>query len=152
LGFALVTFGRPNLEIVSDTVSHSFGRAFLAGILAQVLLLPTFGMLVVGLVLTVAGALLVPFAALLYLILAAPAVVGGLLAVGHAIGGSSTRRQLARWVVVSPNTSRSGRAGMVAMRVPWLAWALIGWVPGAGALCSVMAALATWLLATVGCG
>ena len=62
LGFGLVTFGRPNLEIVSDTVTHSFGRAFFAGVLGQILVLPTFGMLVVGLILTVAGALLVPFA------------------------------------------------------------------------------------------
>ena len=152
LGFALVTFGRPNLEIVSDTVSHSFGRAFLAGILAQVLLLPTFGMLVVGLVLTVAGALLVPFAALVYLILAVTAVVGGLLAVGHAIGETMTRRQLARGVVVSPNSYRYVLVGMLAMTVPWLAWALIGWVPVAGALCFVIAALATWLVATVGFG
>ncbi|HEU5303111.1 MAG TPA: polymer-forming cytoskeletal protein, partial [Gemmatimonadales bacterium] len=28
LGFGLVMFGRQNLEVVSDTVSHSFGRAF----------------------------------------------------------------------------------------------------------------------------
>ena len=31
LGFGLVMFGRPNLEVVSDTVSHSFGRAFATG-------------------------------------------------------------------------------------------------------------------------
>src|SRR5690606_14535049 len=62
LGLGLVTFGRPNLEIVSDTVTHSFGRAFVVGLLGQILVLPTFGMLMVGLVLTVAGALLLPFA------------------------------------------------------------------------------------------
>ncbi|MFL5532165.1 MAG: hypothetical protein ACJ8BC_09365, partial [Gemmatimonadales bacterium] len=60
LGFGLVLFGRQNLEIVSDTVSHSFGRAFVTGLLGQILLLPTFGMLVVGLILSVAGILLLP--------------------------------------------------------------------------------------------
>ena len=55
LGFGLVMFGRPNLEVVSDTVSHSFGRAFTTGLLGQLLLLPTFGMLVVGLILSVVG-------------------------------------------------------------------------------------------------
>ena len=48
LGFGLVMFGRPNLEVVSDTASHSFGRAFVTGLLGQILLLPTFGMLIVG--------------------------------------------------------------------------------------------------------
>ena len=66
LGFGLVTFGRTNLEVVSDTVTHSFGRAFSTGLLGQILLLPTFGMLVVGLILSVAGILLLPFAVVVY--------------------------------------------------------------------------------------
>src|SRR3972149_3856159 len=41
LGFGVVTFGRPNLEIVSDTVAVSFGRSFLVRMLGQILLLPT---------------------------------------------------------------------------------------------------------------
>ena len=49
LGFGLVLFGKSNLEVVSDTVSHSFLRSFLVGLLSQVLIVPTFGMLVVGL-------------------------------------------------------------------------------------------------------
>ena len=42
---------------------------FLAGLLGQVLVLPTFGMLVIGLALTIAGALLLPFAIAVYLVL-----------------------------------------------------------------------------------
>jgi hypothetical protein len=55
VGTGLVLFARPPLEVVSDTVLHSFSRALLVGLLGQVLILPTFGMLVVGLVLSVAG-------------------------------------------------------------------------------------------------
>lgn len=152
LGFALVTFGRPNLEIVSDTVMHSFGRSFTAGLLAQVLLLPTFGMLVVGLVLTIAGALLVPFAAAVYLILAIVAVLGGVIAVAHAMGETITRRRMARGRAVSPNAYRYVATGLVGMAGTWLAWALAGWVPVAGPLAFLLAALATWLVATVGFG
>jgi hypothetical protein len=152
LGFAMVTFGRPNLEIVSDTVMHSFGRSFLAGLLGQVLLLPTFGMLVVGLVLTVAGALLMPFAAAVYVILAIAAVVGGLLAVAHAIGETITRRRMARGLAVSPNAYRYLWTGVLAMAAVWLAWVGIGWVPVAGPLTFVVAALATWFTGTVGFG
>ena len=71
-------FGRHNLEIVSDTVSHSFGRAFVTGLLGQILLLPTFGMLVVGLILSVAGILLLPFAVAVFALLMVVAVRGRL--------------------------------------------------------------------------
>lgn len=152
LGFALVTFGRPNLEIVSDTVMHSFGRSFAAGLLAQVLLLPTFGMLVVGLVLTIAGALLVPFAAAVYLILAIVAVLGGVLAVAHAMGETLTRRRMARGLAVSPNAYRYVATGLTGMAAVWLAWVCAGWVPVAGPIAFLIAALATWLVATVGFG
>jgi hypothetical protein len=105
LGFGLVMFGRPNLEIVSDTVSHSFGRAFITGLLGQILLLPTFGMLVVGLILSVAGILLLPFAVAVFALLAVIAVVGGYLAVAHAMGETYIRRRMAMGVVIgSPNS------------------------------------------------
>lgn len=152
LGFGIVTFGRPNLEIVSDTVSHSFGRSFTAGLLGQILLVPTFGMLVVGLVLTVAGALLVPFAVVIYLLLAIVAILGGLLAVAHAMGETITRRRMARGLMVSPNAYRYVLTGLGALAMSWIAWVAVGWVPVAGGIIFVSAALATWFLGTVGFG
>jgi hypothetical protein len=95
LGFGLVMFGRPNLEVVSDTVSHSFGRAFATGLLGQLLLVPTFGMMVVGLILSVVGIVLLPFAVVVYALLVIVAAVGGYLAVAHAMGETYTRRRLA---------------------------------------------------------
>jgi len=58
LGFGLVLFAKPQLEVVSDTVTHSLFRSFLTGLLAQVVAIPTAGLLVVGLVLSVVGILL----------------------------------------------------------------------------------------------
>jgi len=152
LGFGLVTFGRPNLEIVSDTVTHSFGRAFLAGLLGQVLVLPTFGMIVIGLALTIAGALLIPFAVAVYILVVLITTIGGLLAVAHAIGERITHRQLARGVVVSANSYRFVAIGLATGAMIWLAWVAFGWVPVAGTLMLVAAALTTWSLATVGFG
>lgn len=152
LGFGMVTFGRPNLEIVSDTVTHSFGRAFLAGVLGQILVLPTFGMVVVGLFLTVAGALLVPFAVVVYALLAIVAVLGGVLAVAHAMGETITRRRMARGVMVSPNSYRYVATGLVAIAASWLAWVGFGWVPVAGTITFLAAALGTWCVATAGFG
>src|SRR5512141_280579 len=153
LGFGLVAFGRHNLEIVSDTVSHSFGRAFITGLLGQILLLPTFGMIVVGLVLSVAGILLLPFAVVAYVLLAVVGLVGGYLAVAHALGETYTRRRLARGTAVASTSSyRFLATGLAAMLALWAAWALFGWVPVAGELVRGAAILVTWLLGTAGFG
>lgn len=153
LGFGLVMFGRPNLEIVSDTVSHSFGRSFVTGLLGQILLLPTFGMLVVGLILSVAGILLLPFAVAVYVLLAVVGVVGGFLAVAHAMGETYVRRRMALGVIVgSPNSYRYLLIGLGALAACWLVWAVFGWVPVAGNLIRGAAFLVTWLLGTAGLG
>ena len=153
LGFGLVMFGRQNLEIVSDTVSHSFGRAFLAGLLGQILLLPTFGMLVVGLILSVAGILLLPFAVAVFGLLTVLGVVGGFLAVAHAMGETYIRRRMALGVMIgSPNSYRYVLLGLAGLARVWAAWALFGWVPVAGSIVWGAAFFVTWLLGTAGFG
>jgi hypothetical protein len=153
LGFGLVLFARPNLEIVSDTVTHSFGRAFMTGLVGQILVLPTFGMLVVGLILSVAGILLLPFAVAVYALLVLLGVVGGYLAVAHAIGETWTRRRMAKGAMIgSPNSYRYLGVGLAGLFALWLGWAVFGWVPVAGELVRGAAVLVTWLLATAGFG
>jgi hypothetical protein len=153
VGFGLVLFAQPPLDVVSDTVLHSFSRSLLVGLLGQVLILPTFGMLVVGLVLTVAGILLVPFAVIVFGLLLILAVLGGFLAVAHAMGESLTRRQLARGAFIgSANSYRYVTVGLGGVASLWLGWVLFGWVPVAGTLIFGTAVLVTWMLATVGFG
>ena len=153
LGFGLVMFGRPNLEVVSDTVSHSFGRAFATGLLGQLLLLPTFGMLVVGLILSVVGIVLLPFAVVVYGLLVVIGAVGGYLAVAHAMGETYTRRRLALGAMIgSPNSYRYLLVGLGALAAFWMAWSIFGWVPVAGDLIRGAAILVTWLLGTAGFG
>ena len=153
LGFGLVMFGRPNLEVVSDTVSHSFGRAFATGLLGQLLLLPTFGMLVVGLILSVVGIVLLPFAVIVYGLLVIVGAVGGYLAVAHAMGETYTRRRMALGAIIgSPNSYRYLLVGLAALAAFWLAWVVFGWVPVAGELIRGAAILVTWLLGTAGFG
>jgi hypothetical protein len=153
LGFGLVMFARPNLEVISDTASHSFGRAFVTGLLGQILVLPTFGMLIVGLILSVAGILLLPFAVAVYALLVIVGALGGFLGVAHAMGETYTRRRMAMGALVgSPNSYRFLVVGLGAVAVLWVAWSLFGWVPVAGTLIGGAAFLATWLLATAGFG
>lgn len=153
IGFGVVLFARPNLETISDTVGHSFFRSFLAGLLAQVLAIPTFGIVITGLVLSVVGILLVPFVVVVIPFLLLVAVVGGFLAVAHAMGETHIRRRMAAGVMVgSPNSYRYLLVGLSAIGAMWLAWIALGWVPVAGTLMFGAAFLATWLLATVGLG
>jgi hypothetical protein len=153
VGTGLVLFARPPLEVVSDTVLHSFSRSLLVGLLGQVLILPTFGMLVVGLVLSVAGILLVPFAVIVFALLLVVAVLGGFLAIAHAMGETLTRRQLARGAAIaSANSYRYVVVGLAGVMALWLSWVVFGWVPVAGTLVFGTAILVTWLLATVGFG
>ena len=153
LGFGLVLFGKQPLEVVSDTVGHSFGRAFVVGLLAEIMVLPTFGMIFVGLLLSVVGVLLIPFALIAYALIVLVALLGGFLAVAHAMGEAYTRRRLALGALVSSaNSYRYIGTGLLTLLALWGSWILFGWVPVAGTLVFAAAALATWLLATVGFG
>ncbi|HET9513307.1 MAG TPA: hypothetical protein VFO95_05205, partial [Gemmatimonadales bacterium] len=118
-----------------------------------VLVIPTFGMLIAGLVLSVVGILLVPFVIIVFPLLLVAAIVGGFLGVTHAMGETHLRRRMAAGVMVgSANSYRYLATGLVGVAAVWLAWILFGWVPVAGSLMFAAAFLATWLLATVGFG
>lgn len=153
IGFGVVLFARPNLETISDTVSHSFFRSFLTGLLAQILVIPTFGMLITGLVLSVVGILLVPFVVVVIPFLLLVAAVAGFLAVAHSMGETHLRRRMAAGAMVgSANSYRYLVLGLMGIGAVWLAWIGFGWVPVAGSLMFAAAFLATWLLATAGLG
>jgi hypothetical protein len=109
-------------------------------------------MLVVGLVLSVVGVLLIPFVVPVYLLLVIVGILGGFLGVAHAMGEVHTRRLMAAGRVVSPNSYRYVLTGLTGIGLVWLAWVLFGWVPVAGGIVWVTAALATWLLGTAGFG
>ena len=152
IGFGLVLFGKPNLEIISDTVTHTFGRSLAVGVLAQILVLPTVGVLVLGLILSVVGILLIPFAVIASVLLVLLAVLAGFLGVAHALGEKYTRRRLAQGVFGSPNSYRHVVTGLAGIAVLWAGWAAFGWVPVFGWISLGAAAAVTWFLLTVGIG
>jgi hypothetical protein len=89
---------------------------------------------------------------IVYALLAIVAVLGGVLAVAHAMGETITRRRMARGLAVSPNSYRYVLTGLIAIGSSWLAWAVFGWVPVAGSIIFVAAAIGSWFIATVGFG
>ena len=152
IGVAVITLARPVLEIVSDTVVHSFGRALTVGLLAQIVVIPTLGLLIAGLAITVIGLLVVPFVAIAAVLLLLASVILGLLAVAHAMGETVTRRRMARGIMLSPNSYRYLLTGLGGLGMLWSSWLVLGWVPLAGTLMLGMAAVATWFIATAGVG
>lgn len=153
MGLGFLFFAPKQLETVADTVWHSFWRSFLAGLFAQPLVLPAFGMMLVGLVLTIVGILVVPFAVAGFAVALFLAAVGGFIAVARSVGEVYLRRKMARGEPVETWGSYRyivyGLAGLLAL---WLPVVLLGWIPVAGTLLTVSAALITWIVATAGFG
>jgi hypothetical protein len=152
IGAAVITFARPVLETVSETVTHSLPRAFVVGLLAQVMVIPTVGLVIAGLALTVIGLLFVPFAAAAALLLLLATAILGLLAIAHAMGETVSRRRMARGVVIQPDSYRYLGTGLAGLAALWGVWVGLGWIPVAGTLMLMMTTVATWFAATVGLG
>jgi hypothetical protein len=152
-GFGLVTFARPRLEAISETVTAGFFRSFLIGVLVQILALPTAGLLVVGLAISIVGLLLLPFVALVVPLLLLTAVLVGLLAAMHAMGEVRVRHRMAAGKPAgSPNSYRYVLLGLGGLSLPWMAWLAAGGIPVAGTLVFLVALAPTWVAATAGLG
>ena len=153
MGFGLAFFGPRQLEIVADTVRQSFWRSFVTGLVAQPLIFPLLGALILGLILTVIGVLVVPFAIAGFIVATALAVVAGYLAVARSVGEVYLRRRMAQGLKVGGWLSyRYIVYGLVALLAIWVPAVLFGWVPVAGEIAAVSAVMLTWMIATAGFG
>ncbi len=153
LGFGLVFFAPQQLEVVADTVRQSFWRSFFAGLFAQPLILPAYGLLLLGLVLTIVGILLVPFAAIALALITVLALVSGYLAVARSMGEVYLRRKMAQGQPVGGWLSyRYVLYGLAMVLALWVPAALLSWVPIAGTITVVSAATLTWMILTAGLG
>ena len=153
IGFGMVFFARRYVEVVADTASGAFGRSLVVGLLGQLLVLPTLAMLIVGLIFTIVGILLLPFAIIAFVIAVCAAALGGYLAVAHAVGETVSRRRMANGAFVrSPNAYGYLFTGLVGLLGPWAAVALFSWAGPVVYVLTAAAFVATWLAATVGFG
>lgn len=149
MGAIIVYFFRDQLETVSDTVSYSFGRSFLAGLAAQILFLP------IGLVLTVliVTAIAVPFYAVGFGLLGLLGYIG----VAHAAGENLTRHRFTWPGRLQRSNSYyyvlNGLGILLALFVgaamTQMAYPLLGW---AHDLLVAAAWILTWVAATSGLG
>lgn len=152
IGFGLSFFAERQLDIVADTASASVARSFFVGLFAQPLLLPAFGMMIAGLVLTVIGVLVVPFAILAFVAVLAAALIGGYLAMARAVGEAFARKRGTKLEAGGFGTLRKTLFGLGILLSIWVPAVLLGWVPLAGVILTWTALVVTWAILTTGFG
>jgi len=150
LGGVVVYFFRGHLEAVSDTVSYSFGRSFLAGVAAEVLFFPIALVLLVLIVTAIA----IPF----YILAFAGLSLLGYVAVAHAAGENLTRYRYPSWAARMRRSNSyyylwNGLGVLLALfagaAITEVFSPLLGW---AHDLLIVAAWILTWVAATSGLG
>lgn len=152
IGLGVMIFAEPNMNGVIQALERSFARAFWFGVLGEIMALPALLLLCIGLVLTLLGILLVPFAIVAYCIAVAGLLALGFLAVALLTGSIWSRAQ--------PTTPASARAanlrslliGLVVYMGLWMLAALFTWQPIAGAVLRGLALAVSWVAVTVGLG
>jgi len=152
LSVGVLVLASDNLSAVADALERHYGSTLVAGLAGQVAFAPLLVALIVALVLSVLGILLVPFAAVAYLIIAAGLVSLGFLATAVVIGRG--------WRSAAPGSDRARRAatlqamvvGIVVLLLPWALAALLAAWPVAETLARGVAFAITWVAATAGLG
>jgi hypothetical protein len=152
IAFGVSFFAGRQLDVVADTVSTSLVRSFFVGLFAQPLIIPAFGAMIAGLTLTVIGILVIPVAAIGFVVALLAAALGGYLAVARVAGSAWIRRRTGDHGVEGFGILRSVAWGLAILLAVWLPAAVLGWVPVAGTLLTWCAAVFTWMLMTTGFG
>ena len=154
IGAALIFYGRPYLDTVSDTIHGSLLRAGAVGLAAGFLVIPGFVVLLVALVVSIIGIPLLLLAIPLYPLAVAAALAFGLLAAAHALGERTAQER-------SPIALRYHNAyaylftGLAMLLAPLFVAYLIGMTGFLGFIATLLKGLAyvlLWAAATVGLG
>jgi hypothetical protein len=155
LGSALIFYGRPYLETVSDTIRSSTLRAGGVGLAASFLVVPAFVVLIVALAVSIIGIPLLLVAIPLYPLAVVAAAAFGLLAAAHAIGERTADQRRDGLDLRYRNSYAYLFTGLGMLLSPLIAAHLIGmtgFLGFIGTLIHVVVSVAIWAAATVGFG
>ncbi|MDQ8164842.1 MAG: hypothetical protein P3A28_03675 [Gemmatimonadota bacterium] len=152
ISVGVLVLASDNLGAVADALERHYGNSLVAGVAGQVAALPLLAALLLALVLSVLGILLVPFAAVAYVIVVAGIVTLGFLGTAVVVGRG--------WRPGPPGGDRARRAaalralviGIAILLSPWaVAGALAPW-PLAETIARGVAFAVTWVACTAGLG
>ncbi len=150
LGIGVLINSGDAMQRVTAALHAGFARNVVVGLLAQLALLPVFVTICLLLTLTLIGVLLVPFAAVAYVIaLLGLLVLGGLGAAQMVGSGVAARR--------AGTSERAARmramlTGMILLAIPWFLAAAATSIPPMAAILRVLAFGVTYVALTAGLG
>ncbi len=150
IGLMVLMTAEEALTAIAKTAARDISGSFWVGLLWQLLAVPLLVVLLVACAITIIGILVIPIAALAWVLAYAGAFTLGILAVALVIGralagrgaGGSERSAALRGLSV----------GLMTLSLIWFGAAVAAKVPVAGAIARLIAVACTWAVATVGLG
>lgn len=155
LGAALIFYGRPYLEVVSDTLRTSTLRSAGVGLAAGFLLVPAFVVMVVALAVSIIGIPVLLIAIPLYPLAVAGGAAMGLLAAAHAIGERTAEQQGRSFERRWSNSYSYMFTGVAMLLSPLVIASLVemtGFLDFIGALLQVVTWAVIWVVTMAGFG
>jgi hypothetical protein len=152
IGLGVMIFAEASMDGVVQALERSFARAFWFGVLGEIMALPALLLLCIGLVLTLIGVLLVPFAIVAYCVAVAGLLALGFLAVARLTGSIWSRKDATTPASARAANLRSLLIGVTLYMGLWMLAALFTWQPLAGAVLRGVALAVSWVAVTVGLG
>ncbi|MFI5310617.1 MAG: hypothetical protein ACHQQ3_05255 [Gemmatimonadales bacterium] len=152
VGIGVLVLASSNLNAVSEALERNFTKALLAGIAAQLAFAPVLALLLVGLVLTLLGILLIPFAVVAYVLATAGLVTLGYLAIANIVGRSFVRAQGDGDRERRAAALRAVIVGLTVLMAPWFVAAGLAWSPTGVAVARAVAVAVTWVACSAGLG
>lgn len=151
IGLGVLVFASNYLDGVVDVLQESFWRSFFVGIAGELGVIPAMLLLIVGLAITIIGALLIPFAMVAFVLAVAGLATLGFIAVAKLTGGGLGSRSAQR-LSARGGALRSVVVGVSLYMGIWLVAAALGFVPAAGTILRLVAILVTYVAVTAGFG
>jgi hypothetical protein len=152
IGFAVILLRLESLEAVASTIGASFSRAFLVGLLGELLLIPALAAICIGLAITIIGIVVIPLVVVAFIIAACGALALGFLGMAFANGHSLSSRLASSATGGRLGAMRYLLLGMALYLALWLLAALLGWIGMLGPMLKLVAVVVTWLAVTIGFG
>ncbi|HVZ47554.1 MAG TPA: polymer-forming cytoskeletal protein, partial [Gemmatimonadaceae bacterium] len=144
IGIGVLAFASDNLAAVADALERHYGNSLVAGLAGQVAFAPLLVAVVVALVLSLLGILLVPFAMVAYVIIAAGLITLGFLATAVVIGRGWRPAPAGSGRAQRGATLRAMIVGSVVLLAPWLVAALLSPWPVGESVARGVALAVTW--------
>ena len=152
IGLPVVLFARPKLDAVTDRIRNDFSRAFLFGVVGQILIIPALVAICVALAITLVGILVIPFAVVAFVLAVLGALALGFLAMAYVTGDAVMRARGAAPPYGPPPVFQFLLIGLSIFLVLWVLGGAFMWAGVLGGILRFIAAIITWVAVTVGFG